>query len=229
MSRKRVQELYASHAREHRNDASAPKNNVSVNRISLASKNAMLAELFGSKCLPDETKDGTKDETKEPKPASKMEPIESRISVYLATAEEDEEFRLLLHENGFAWNGGDSLINSSEWKSDIESAKIHFIYPDKTVTYNGGKTSGTLTFSEFKKQYFEEKSRNLSQETANCDKHFNTILKDSFSKERRLNIATQILSGIVASSKPCKHPVKRALELADALLAECGKGGSDGN
>ena len=56
---------------------------------------------------------------------------------------------------------------------------------------------------------------------------FNTILKDSFQNERRLNIAAQILSGIVASGKPCRQPVKRALELTDALIAECEKGGDN--
>ena len=56
---------------------------------------------------------------------------------------------------------------------------------------------------------------------------FNTILKDSFQNERRLNIAAQILSGIVASGKPCRQPVKRVLELTDALIAECEKGGGN--
>ena len=57
--------------------------------------------------------------------------------------------------------------------------------------------------------------------------HFGTIVKDSFQNERRLNIAAQILSGIVASGKPCRQPVKRVLELTDALIAECKKGGDN--
>lgn len=58
---------------------------------------------------------------------------------------------------------------------------------------------------------------------------FNHTLKDDFRNERRLNIAAQILGGIVASGKPCRQPVKRALEIADALIAECEKkGGHDG-
>lgn len=65
---------------------------------------------------------------------------------------------------------------------------------------------------------------NLSQETANCDKRFDNILKDSFSKERRLNIAAIVLAGIVAREAPARHPVTRALELADALIAKCEKG-----
>lgn len=62
---------------------------------------------------------------------------------------------------------------------------------------------------------------NLSQETANCDKRFDNILKDSFSKEHRLNAAAIVLAGIVAGEAPARHPVKRALELTDALIAEC--------
>lgn len=64
-------------------------------------------------------------------------------------------------------------------------------------------------------------------ESQEADKQFNTILKDGFSNERRLNIAAQILGGIVASGKPCRQPVKRALELTDALVAECKKGGGN--
>lgn len=63
------------------------------------------------------------------------------------------------------------------------------------------------------------------KKSKNCDKQFGDILKGSFLKERRLNIATQILSGIVASDKPYRHPVKRAIELADALITECEKKG----
>lgn len=53
----------------------------------------------------------------------------------------------------------------------------------------------------------------------------NRILKDGFRDQRRLNIAVQILSSIVASDKPYRRPVKRAIELADALLSEGEKGG----
>lgn len=41
----------------------------SANRLSLGGRLAVLIELFGSKCLPDETKDETKNDTKEPTPA----------------------------------------------------------------------------------------------------------------------------------------------------------------
>lgn len=70
-------------------------------------------------------------------------------------------------------------------------------------------------------------NRNLSQETANRDKQFDNILKDSFSKERRLNIAAMIAQGIMANSHPkmvdmnIERVVDLAILTADTLIAEC--------
>lgn len=79
----------------------------------------------------------------------------------------------------------------------------------------------------------EKESRNLSQETVNCDNHFNTILKDSFSKERRLNIATLAMQGILSNPKLIEMGIylgsdadriaRFALAHADALIAEADK------
>lgn len=170
------------------------------------------------------------------KETSKMKPIESKVSVYIATKEEDEEFRLLLHKNGFKWKSGISLISDSCWASGSEENKIHYVYPHKIVAYYGDKTSETLTFTEFKKRYFSE-DVNLSQETANCDKQFDNILKDSFSKERRLNIATNVLEALIKSqyyslSPDCQEEnisemAEVSVRLADALIAECEKGGNN--
>lgn len=147
----------------------------------------------------------------EPKEESpQMKPIESKVSVYLATKEEDEEFRQLLHNNGFKWNASMPLINFVGWSSSFEDSKIHCIYPNKTVTYCGEKTLNTLTFSEFKKQYFgEEDSPNVNNSyideivaksyLPDPAKQFDAILRDSFSKERRLNIAAMEMWGILAN------------------------------
>lgn len=155
----------------------------------------------------------------------KMKPIKSRVSVYLATKEEDEEFRTLLYKNGFMWSSGTALISLSNWVSAHEASHIHFVYHDKTVTYMGERTEETLTFTEFKKRYFGE-DVNLSQETVNCDKQFDNILKDGFHDHNRLHIASIIMSGLLASGKE-KHPVRRALDLADALIAKCDKEGGE--
>lgn len=66
-------------------------------------------------------------------------------------------------------------------------------------------------------------------------KDFDTILKDSFAKERRLNIATTIIEHIIKSEyyslsekyreDNIKEMVKVSLQITDAIMAECEKGG----
>lgn len=87
--------------------------------------------------------------------------------------------------------------------------------------------------------------RNLSQEAANCDKHSNNtltdtqnaeidpfvvkdemvdkIIKDGFREHNRLHVASIVMAGLLAGGKE-KHLVRRALELADALIKESEKG-----
>lgn len=125
----------------------------------------------------------------EPEEVAKMKPIESVISVYLATKEEEEEFRLLLHENGFKWRSGRSLIRLSCWSSALEEDKIHFIHPDKVVTFRGKKTPGTLTFSEFKKQYFGEPSN--AESAVSCPKSVETLRIASEAHYLNLSLSEQ--------------------------------------
>lgn len=104
----------------------------------------------------------------------------------------------------------------------------------------------TLTFSEFKKQYFEEET---SSNVNNSDidiaelvakgyvvdpaKQFDAILKDGFSKERRLTIAAQMMQGLICAplvpgitpNPPAEYLAQKAFRLADALIAEAEKGG----
>ena len=67
---------------------------------------------------------------------------------------------------------------------------------------------------------------------------FSHTLKDSFRKERRLNIAAQIVASMIGSddwttwrggsNKEIWHNMaKSSLEIADALIAECKKGGDN--
>lgn len=55
------------------------------------------------------------------------------------------------------------------------------------------------------------------------DKDFNEIIKAGLKNERRANLAATILAGLLAGGKE-KDPVRRALELADNLIAEAEKG-----
>ena len=88
----------------------------------------------------------------------------------------------------------------------------------------------------------KEESRNLSQETANCDKQFDTILKNSFAKERRLKIAAMMAQGILSNTDRMKQygeiamresetltqlVARNAMRYADALIAEGEKGGEN--
>ena len=74
----------------------------------------------------------------------------------------------------------------------------------------------------------------LYEEPEETDKHFDNILKDSFSKERRLNIAAMITQGIMANPNPqmvemdAHRVAGLAILMADTLIAECEKGGSHG-
>lgn len=72
-------------------------------------------------------------------------------------------------------------------------------------------------------------NRNLSQD---CDKEFDNILKNSFSKERRLNIAAMAMQGMLSnttrfSSYEISDLVRISLNCADALIKEAEKGGDE--
>lgn len=82
------------------------------------------------------------------------------------------------------------------------------------------------TFTDKRKSQF----RNLSQETANCDKQFDNILKGSLLKERRLNIAAMVMQGIVANQDITRYlsdlghenaVAAQAILYADALIDGC--------
>lgn len=71
-------------------------------------------------------------------------------------------------------------------------------------------------------------TRNLSQDR---DKLFDNILKNSFSKERRLAIAVQMMQGLICAplvpgvdpNPPAEQLAQAAFRLADALIAEAEK------
>jgi len=82
-------------------------------------------------------------------------------------------------------------------------------------------------------------TRNLSQDSANCDKEFDNILKTSLSQERRLNIAAMIEPALISNpdlwkrcgnfyagpGKDTAHSfAEMALEYADALISKADKG-----
>lgn len=72
----------------------------------------------------------------------------------------------------------------------------------------------------------QEENVNLSQESANRDKQFDAILKDSFSKERRLHIAAMIMAAMMQNAKwgdKYSHIATISCAAADALIIEVEK------
>lgn len=179
-----------------------------------------IEDLFGSKCLPDESES--------PK-LSKVEKVGKDCNV-------------------------DSLPTNVDSSDDCKAEPkfkvgdiVRFKYCCTTYQIDGFKISDGVMLYQVGEVWAEEsdlepytepekESRNLSQETANCDKQFDNILKDSFRNERRLNIATTIMAGVMANPDIIKSRgdlkaisdkwlASRTLELADTLIAECEKGG----
>lgn len=84
-------------------------------------------------------------------------------------------------------------------------------------------------YTEPKEDLIASNSGELKSQEA--DKHSDNILKDSFAKERRLNIAAMMMQGLLANpnnNSNLSETVVDALNCADALIAEVEKGNSDG-
>ena len=73
----------------------------------------------------------------------------------------------------------------------------------------------------------ENKADEIADKAINpIEEYFDNIIKDGFREHNRLHIASIIMPGLLASGKE-KHPVRRAMDLADALVAECDKEGGE--
>ena len=226
VSRKEVQELFANAKKHHDLYTSATCINESESRTIdvCLGRIQVLDTLFGSKCLPDESES--------PK-FSKVEKVGKDCNV-------------------------DSLPTNVDSSDDCKAEPkfkvgdiVRFKYCCTTYQIDGFKISDGVMLYQVGKVWVEEsdiepytepknESRNLSKNIANCDKQLDNILKDSFRNERRLNIATTIMAGVMANPNIIKSRgdlkaisnewlASRTLELADTLISECAKGGSDGN
>lgn len=139
--------------------------------------------------------------------------LDGRLREYTATAW--EVFNELLAAGTFATTPSESISTAifNRIKSDLEP------------------------YTEQREDLIPPNSGELESQEA--DKQFNTIIKNSFAKERRLNIAAQIVASMVGSddwttwrggtNKEIWHNMaKSSLEIADALIDECEKkGGQD--
>lgn len=218
VSRKEIQQLVAA------NDVvilgAAGIDNIET--IQAKTVSTILNRLFGSKCLPDETKKGTKDDTKEPN-IDISEPNVDSLHGNVDSPEQKAAGPKYGSDDKVTLNGyGGFVITSSyldpytrEYKYRLGGFKGHFCESDL-------------------EPYTEPKEDHIG-ENHEMVKDFDTILKDSFAKERRLNIASTIIEHIIKSGyyslsekyreDNIKEMVKVSLQITDAIMTECEKGG----
>ena len=125
---------------------------------------------------------------------------------------------------------------------DIKKSSDGFIYHIQgLIGVSNVKESDLEPYTE--PQPATERS-NLNKESStctddcSCQDHFvvnnemvDRIIKDSFSKERRLNIAAMAMQGLLSNpnnNANLSETVADALNCADTLIAEVEKGNSDG-
>ena len=184
--------------------------------------------LFGSKCLPDENSSNVEKLEKngevEPKPAEPKFKVGDKVKDISSP-----------HDGGIykvddIKKSSDGFIYHIQGLIGISNVKESALEPYTEPKNEDSQRLHAESVKESRIASEESHLRNSSQETANCDKKFDNILKDSFSKERRLNIAAMVMQGIMANSNPqmVEMDVHRVADLAilmaDALIAECGKG-----
>lgn len=184
-----------------------------------AAKAELLYTLFGSKCLLDE---------EHPKQKDCDNPLADK--------------------EGCKWrNDGKCTFDSACYYEPLNPQEPKPTEPTETFTNDcnsKSKTTSMSTLNPKNVEYLhiaskESHYRNLSQETANCDKQFDAIIKDGFAKERRLNIAAMIEPALISNPdlwkrcgnyyagprKDTAHSfAELALEYADALIYKADKG-----
>lgn len=169
--------------------------------------------LFGSKCLPDNVA------TSEPNVESLQDNVDC---LEPKPAEPKFTKESMVHCKSFGYEGDYKVLDYSGGPSKcydcIDRNGYHFRFYESDLE----------SHTELQENIAE--NRNLPQ---NCDKQFDTILKDSFSKERRLNIAARMMQGLICAplipgvdpNPPAEYLAQTAFRLADALIAEAEKGG----
>lgn len=243
--RKKVQELY----KKFRKDGS--------NACLYAA--ATLDALFGSKCLPDEAKDTPNVDSSESNVDTLADNVDSSDSDSLAHLEPKAKSDFTpIPEKTFVSNWDKSESKPAEPKFKVGD-KVFYVCSitvkhkctvtkvmqnehsgkwEYNVLFDYGKPGLYISESDLEPYTEPEKEyRNLSKNIVDCDKQFDNILKDSFSKERRLNIATRIMAAILSNQMMLNNlahgettaegvvrcVVDTTMMYADALIAKCEK------
>lgn len=169
-----------------------------------------LETLFGSKCLPDEVA------VAENATAGNVDRLDGNVeSLEPEPAEPTEDL-----------NPPKSV--------PLESNRTTESYGSQPVTDSHDLNKLTSTCTDDCSSLRPSQYRNLSRKTADCDKEFYNILKNSFAKDRRLNIAVQFMSAMMSNpaifhqhlnAEEEDYILYGSLEFADALINEAMKGG----
>lgn len=184
-----------------------------------------LERLFGSKCLPDNVESSEPNvESSEPNvdslPQNPTENCDNKSHISADCNKQAEpKFKV-----------GDIV----RFKYCCTPHRIDgFKMLDGVMLYQVGEVwaeeSDLEPYTEPKEDLIASNSGELKSQEA--DKHSDNILKDSFAKERRLNIAAMMMQGLLANpnnNANLSETVVDALNCADALIAEVEKGNSDG-
>ena len=88
----------------------------------------------------------------------KLKPIPQDTVVHTPTEEEAKELLAILHENGYKWCGGTSLIEDSEWEAYQEWTCYYissYVEIGNIYEHNEDKTN-PITIADFKRLYCKE-------------------------------------------------------------------------
>lgn len=179
----------------------------------------MLRRLFGSKCLPDENYSNVEklEKNDEPVPSEPKFKVGDKV-VCLNYPHVWRQVTAILEDGSYVLDGAICDVKESDLEPYTEPTNEDFV------------TLGVESAEYLRKSLEESEYRNSSQNIENCDKQFDTIFKDSFSKERRLNIAAMVMQGVMANPNPqmvemdAHRVADLAILMADTLIAECEKG-----
>lgn len=196
--------------------------------IGIGQKN-VLYTLFGSKCLldnvdglsqnpPENCDNGNLISTDDNKPAGPKFEVGQlvmfkgrKVEIIGYSDHSPQLYRVFVLTENYHTNAKESDLEPCRELEEQDSESLHTEYVEKQ-----------RIASE------ESHLRNLSQETASGDKHFDAILKDNFRSEHRLNIAASIAVGWLACHGMTNPETiaRDAFAVANALIAEGEKGGA---
>lgn len=180
-----------------------------------------LDDLFGSKCLPDNVDsskpnvdslssnvDSLEPKSAEPKLRRGSFAYHDNVKVRITKIKANGDV-IAYTKDGYRLIGRECDFEPYTEPEDKKSGFLH------------GESVENLRIADE-----ETHLRNLSQNIANCDKDFDNILKDSFAKERRLNIAAMIMAAMMQNAKwgdKYSHIATISRAAADALIIEVEK------